>query len=64
MVVPPISKALIEYLEWAFPDKLPESQPRPGEIELLVGHQQVIRHLRVKHLAQAKTVLAAPQGST
>lgn len=64
MAAPPISKALMDYLQATFPDKLPTNMPGPGQVEVLIGNQQVIRHLQAQHLAQTKTVLVGPEGTT
>jgi hypothetical protein len=44
---PPISPALIEYLEKIFPDRLPGPETPERMVWSLIGEQQVVRHLRV-----------------
>jgi len=49
MEAPKISEGLLYYLENAFPDRIPETSV---DIERLIGQQEVVRHLRFKHIEQ------------
>lgn len=55
--VPPIPEDLMAYLSEVFPDRLPHPETPEMEVRLLMGQQQVIRHLRTKYDAQNKTIL-------
>ena len=41
-----VSKALIEALEAAFPNRLPDSLADPREIDAKIGEQRVVRYLK------------------
>ena len=49
MEAPKISEGLLYYLEQEYPDRIPQSAVN---IERLIGQQEVIRHLRWKHMEQ------------
>lgn len=54
---PAIPRPLLEYLQQAFPDKLPQYLGPPEAMAILIGHQQVIKHLEAQYHVQSKTVL-------
>ena len=51
MDAPKITEGLLAYLEYAFPDRIPAPDV-PVPFERLIGQQEVIRHLRYKHMEQ------------
>lgn len=55
--VPPIPEDLLVYLEAVFPDRLPPPETSDQEVRVLMGNQQVIKHLRAKFNQQNKTIL-------
>lgn len=54
MQFPPISKALLDTLALAFPDKLPETPLDPSAYAVLIGQQNVIRCLRAQFKRQTE----------
>ena len=46
---PPVSPALVEWLERAFPDRLPETPITQELLGVRIGEQRIIRKLR--HIA-------------
>lgn len=55
---PPVSKALVEYLQKVFPDRLPiDRNINERELGALFGKQDVIVHLRSRLQEQEETVL-------
>ena len=54
---PPIPRPLLEYLQKVFPDKLPQYLGPPESMALLIGNQQVLKHLEAQFQLQSKTVL-------
>lgn len=58
MSSPPIPKALLDYLQATFPDKLPDNPLRdPEGLGVLIGQQKVIKHLQAQFKAQNKAGL-------
>lgn len=51
---PPISKALLDYLQQCFPDRLPPKTVTPEELGVLIGQQMVIRNLQAQFKVQTK----------
>jgi hypothetical protein len=58
-MVPYINKDLLEYLQTAFPNKLPDFPVSQEELGVLIGGQRVINFLA--HHLKLQTVLAAKQ---
>lgn len=56
---PPISIALMEWLEGLFPDRLPNDAPSERHAAVLVGEQRVVRKIRSAHQLQSKNILEA-----
>lgn len=53
---PPVSDALLDWLDEVYPDRLPGEEVSPFDLGVLVGRQQVIKRLRkasVKNLSDA-----------
>ena len=59
MQVPVIPKDLLEYLQLVYPNKLPERLPLPGgeAVEILIGQQRVVTHLKAQYDLQNRNVL-------
>lgn len=54
MSSPTISKALLDYLQEKFPDKLPDNPTSPDTLGVLIGQQKVIKHLQAQFKLQNK----------
>lgn len=55
MSSPPIPKALLDYLQTVFPDKLPDAPLRdPEGYGVLIGQQKVLKHLQAQYRMQNK----------
>lgn len=55
--VPLIPEDLMTYLEEAFPDRCPPPAATDQGVRMLMGEQNVIKHLRAKFAQQNKTIL-------
>lgn len=55
--VPPIPEDLLAYLEAVFPDRCPPLTTTDQEVRVLMGEQNVVKHLRAKFNQQNKTIL-------
>lgn len=53
---PPVPGPLLEALQRAFPDRIPD-KPGVASQEVLIGNQQVIRFLRSQFEEQNETIL-------
>jgi hypothetical protein len=49
---PPISQALLDYLDKTFPDKCPGEEVADRQVWINVGSVRVVRHLRSVHNRQ------------
>jgi hypothetical protein len=54
---PPISAALIAWLERLFPDRVPPDRTNMDQMHILIGEQKVIRRLRAEQQRQTQNVL-------
>lgn len=54
---PPIPADLLDYLEAVFPDRCPRPTATDQEVRVLMGEQNVVKHLRAKFSQQNKTIL-------
>jgi hypothetical protein len=54
---PPISAALLEYLERTFPDRLGDENESVRSLRFRSGIAHVVRHLRAVHERQNRNVL-------
>lgn len=54
---PYVSKELLEHLEKAFPDRMPETEDGLESIRFKQGQVSVVRHLRYQFNNQTKKVL-------
>jgi len=61
MVIPEISKDLLEYLQKIFPDKLPGAPVAPEGLGVLIGQQKVIQHLQTIHNRQQTQEAGLPR---
>jgi len=53
MKIPYISNDLIQYLDTIYPNRLPEEvQGDLNQVNNMIGQQQVVAHLRAKHIEQ------------
>lgn len=57
---PPIPRDLLDYLQRAFPNKLPEHYVSAEQLGTLQGQQKVINHLFAQFVLQSRTVLGTP----
>ena len=55
--IPPISKALVSYLQDLFPDRCPDEGMTDREVWIAAGAAKVVRKLSHEHEAQTKKAL-------